>query len=390
MTTRLSVLLPTRNGARYLHDCVASVLATELDEMELVVSNNASEDETRDVLAAFEDDSRLRVVHQPAPLSVTDNWNATLHASQGEHLLLIGDDDCVLPGSLESLMTARIELGEPEVLSFDAYGFAFPAALGPASPAHVSDPLFRYDERLPSDGELSPECLMWCVKEAFRFQPPFCPNLQTTLISRRSLARLPRGPFCEPYPDFYATMALMLTTQRWVHLRRKLIAVGISPKSFGQSLLGGGTDAGRAYLGIETRFDGYLPGTDMINGCHITLQRLKRDYPRNLEGVDISRSDYVYRQLYSWYLFGRLGTISKREIVRRLRLLSIADWMRFTHDMANRFSLEMLHQHFKVNDSNAIASVWTDMKPAAEHRTIGEFARSHALNGSLAHTELAT
>ncbi len=372
---QLSVLLPTRNGASYLHDCVASVLSSKLDGMELVVSNNASEDETRDVLAAFREDSRLRVLHQPEPIPVNDNWNAALNASQGEYVLQIGDDDCILPGALDSLMETQAELGGPEVLSFDAYGFAFPGALGPDSSAYVSDPLFRYDERMPRDGKLPRECLLWCAKEAFRFQPPFCPNLQSTLFSRAALARLPHGPFGEPYPDFYATIALMLTAQRWVHLRRKRVVVGISPKSFGRTLLGGGTDAGRAYLGIDTQFDGYLPGTDMVNGCHLTLQQLKRDFPRELKNVEISRSDYVYRQLYSWYLFGRLGKIDRTEMIHRLRMLSIKDWAGFAGEMARRFNLDMVRRHAKVDGSNAIASVWTDMVPAPEHGSIGEFAQ---------------
>ena len=40
---RLSVLLPTRNGARYLRECAGSVLASPRDDLELVVSDNASD-----------------------------------------------------------------------------------------------------------------------------------------------------------------------------------------------------------------------------------------------------------------------------------------------------------------------------------------------------------
>jgi glycosyltransferase involved in cell wall biosynthesis len=123
---KLSVLLPTRNGGRYVGDCVASVLATELENLELVVSDNASEDDTQEVLAAFAGDPRLRIVRQPESISVTDNWTAALQASTGEYVLLLGDDDCLLPGALDQLVAAHAEFGAPEVLSFEAYGFAFP------------------------------------------------------------------------------------------------------------------------------------------------------------------------------------------------------------------------------------------------------------------------
>ena len=44
---------------------------------------------------------------------------------------------------------------------------------------------------------------------------------------------------------------------RWAHVSEKLSVVGISPKSFGRTLKGGGTDEGRKYLGIGTEFEGW-------------------------------------------------------------------------------------------------------------------------------------
>ena len=99
---KLSVLLPTRNGGALLHDCVKSVLDQSYEGMELVVSDNASADETRDVLASF-DDARLRVVRLDEPIPVTDNWNNALAESAGDYLLLIGDDDYLLPGYCERI-----------------------------------------------------------------------------------------------------------------------------------------------------------------------------------------------------------------------------------------------------------------------------------------------
>jgi hypothetical protein len=305
---------------------------------------------------------------------VTANWTAALQASSGDHVLLIGDDDCLLPGAVDDLLAAHTEAGAPEVLSFEAYGFAFPGALDPGSPAHFSDPLFPYDERLPRKGALTAESRAWSVREFFRFELPFCTNMQTVLFSREAIERLPHGAFREPYPDFYAVNGLLLTAHSWVHLPRKLVAVGISPKSFGRTLKRGGTDAGRAYLGIDVQFDGYLPGTDMLNGVYLTLEQLRNDFPGQLGGVEISRSNYVYRQMYSWYLSARLGAIDRTEVVRRLRLLSARDWLGFVRELTARVNLDMVRRHARVDDSSAVASVWSDMNPAPEHGSIREFA----------------
>ena len=150
------------------------------------------------------------------------------------------------------------------------------------------------------------------MRDHFSFELRFCPNLQTTLVSRAALQGLRNGPFREPYPDFYAVSALLLVAPRWAHDDQNNVVVGISPKSFGRTLKGGGTEAGRAYLGIDTTFPGYLPGSDLINGTYLFLQRLLDDYGPELRPIEISRSNYVYRSGYAWYLDYRLGNIDRR------------------------------------------------------------------------------
>src|SRR4051794_2059994 len=121
---KISILLPTRNGGDQLETCVRSVLDQSDAELELVVSDNASDAPTREVLVSF-DDPRLTLVRQEEMLSVTDNWSATLNAATGDYVLLIGDDDALLPGSVNRMLTLLEEFARPDVLSFEAYGFAF-------------------------------------------------------------------------------------------------------------------------------------------------------------------------------------------------------------------------------------------------------------------------
>jgi glycosyltransferase involved in cell wall biosynthesis len=371
---KLSILLPTRNGGSQLEGCVRSVLGEPDDELELVVSDNASDDRTPEILAAFADDPRLRATRQPEPLSVTENWQRTLEAATGDYLMLLGDDDLLLPGAIARLRALIDAHDAPEVVSFEAYGFAFPDALDEGSPAYYSDPLFPYEPKL-AEGTLSPERRLRFVRDFFDFDITFCPNLQTTLASRAVMERLRNGAFREPYPDFYLVNALLLIARSWVHTPDKLTVVGISPKSFGRTLKGGGTDAGRAYLGIDTSFPGYLPGSDMNNGSHLFLQRLAEDYRPELGDTEISRSKYVYRQGYAWYLAFRLGEIDWRELGRRLRMLSGGDWLGFARELGARIGPEMVRRHAKVDESSAIASVWPNMRPIPDVRGIEEFGR---------------
>lgn len=371
-------MLPTRNGASLLEGCVRSVLAQEAEGFELVVSDNASDDGTREILAAFAGDPRLTVVRQDTVLSVTDNWDAALAACRGERILMIGDDDVLLPGAIARIFELLEAWDEPDCLAYEAFGFAFPGALAEGSPARASERLFPYAEDFPV-GPLEAPFRRGLVRDFFRFEFRFCPNLQTTVLSRAALARLRAGVFREPYPDFYALYALLLQPVRWVHVRDRLVVVGISPKSFGRTLQREGSAEGRAYLGIDTGVEGGLPGSDMINGMHRTLENLAEDFAPELGDITISRSNYVYRQAYSWYLAFRMGWIDRAELVRRIRMLSARDGAGFARELLSRVNLDMVRRHARPDEESSIASVWAGMEPLpSEDMTIAEFAASRA------------
>jgi glycosyltransferase involved in cell wall biosynthesis len=371
---KLSIYLPTRNGGALLEDCLRSILSQEGADFELVVSDNASDDRTPELLRAFGTNPRLHTMRQTGAVPVVENWTAALEACTGDYLLMIGDDDYLLPGCLERLQHLLEEYSGPDCLTFEAYGFAFPNAMSEGSPAYYSEHLFPFAPEVPERGELSRALRRELVRHFFRFEFHFCPNLQTTLVARRSLGRMRNGVFREPYPDFYALHALMLLVDRWVRVPDRLALVGISPKSFGRTLKEGGSDEGRAMLGITTDFPRALPGSDMLNGWHRTLQNLLEDYGPELDGIDISRANYVYRQGYEWYLAYRMGWIDRRELWRRIRLLSPGEWFGFAHELARRVDLDMIRRHARVDERSAIASVWPNMQPVPEIQSVVELA----------------
>ena len=61
---RVTVFIPTYNRARLLPEAIKSVLTQTYDDFKLVVSDNASDDSTPQVVASF-DDPRLEYVRQP-------------------------------------------------------------------------------------------------------------------------------------------------------------------------------------------------------------------------------------------------------------------------------------------------------------------------------------
>jgi glycosyltransferase involved in cell wall biosynthesis len=372
---RFSVLLPTRNGGELLENCIGSVLGQPYREMELVVSDNASTDNTAEILARFESDSRLRVIRQPRPLPVTENWNAALEAASGGYLLQIGDDDYLLPGYFERVDQLLRELGDPDCLTYNGYAFAFPGFAGSAT-ARYADPFFALDERFPGKGELSRALRERLVQEMFGFEFPLHLNLQTTVVARRATERLANGLYKPPFPDFYAMCALLLRAERWFYAEQKLIAIGISPKSFGRTLHRQTQEEGLRYLGISTEFQDRLPGTELINGAYASFVEVQRDYADELKGVELDRGAYVMKQVYSWYLQWRLGWLPNAELVRRMRMLRLRDLPLLLARSTSRLRERRMRRRLRIDRRNAAGEVWVGLEPLpAEIRDNAQFAR---------------
>ena len=372
---RLSVALPTRNGGDLLPYSVASILAQDCDELELVVSDNASDDSTQDVLAEFAADPRMTVVRQDEPVDVTTNWNRVLSRCSGDYFLMLGDDDFMPAGSAERLLAHLSAYGDPDCLTFNGWAYAFPGALPEAPESHFSDPFYEWDPLLPAEGRIPMEAWRDVVRDFFRFRYRVHLNLQTTLIARRAVSRLSQGAFKPPFPDFYALNALMLRAETWAYVPEKLVIVGISPKSFGHTVHGHDTRAGVSYLGMaDSSFPGHLPGNEIANGTYACLLHLKADYPVDLADVEISRPQYVFDQVYSWFLQARLGVLPRRAALRRLRLLRPRDWLDLWRGFFMNVSLDRLRRNVLLDRRKPARHLWPTLRPVPEVRSIAEFA----------------
>src|SRR5258708_1392159 len=90
----VSVGLPTYNRAADLSRAIASVLAQDYTNLELILSDNASPDDTQEVCEEFRSrDGRLTYLRQPINRGARPNFLEVLAHSQGEFFMWMGDDD---------------------------------------------------------------------------------------------------------------------------------------------------------------------------------------------------------------------------------------------------------------------------------------------------------
>jgi glycosyltransferase involved in cell wall biosynthesis len=105
---KLSVALAVRNEAsRGVKRCVESVLAQDFSDLELVISDNASDDGTVDMLAEYErEDRRVRLLRNRVNVGIHENMNRALMASRGTLFRWISADDWLEANALSTAMTA--------------------------------------------------------------------------------------------------------------------------------------------------------------------------------------------------------------------------------------------------------------------------------------------
>jgi glycosyltransferase involved in cell wall biosynthesis len=95
-----SVVMPAHNRARLLPRALASVVHQTLADLELIVVDDGSTDDTRRVVEGV-GDSRIRYVHQQK-LGAAAARNHGARLARGEYLTFLDSDDEALPGWLES------------------------------------------------------------------------------------------------------------------------------------------------------------------------------------------------------------------------------------------------------------------------------------------------
>jgi glycosyltransferase involved in cell wall biosynthesis len=107
----VTIGIPTYNRSGCLVKAVRSALAQTYSHIEVVVSDNASTDDT--LLRMREiDDPRVTLLKQPKNLGMIGNFNACLNAARGTLFLMLSDDDLMEPDAVEQL--SRPFLQEPD------------------------------------------------------------------------------------------------------------------------------------------------------------------------------------------------------------------------------------------------------------------------------------
>ena len=228
---RFSVVIPTRNRAQTLRHSLTTCIAQDFDDYEVVVSDNQSTPETRQVVEDLRS-PKVRYVQTPRVLSMAGNFEFALENASGEFVTMIGDDDGLLPHSLRTMNNVLGSL-QAKILRWPQIYYIWPGSVFDAISNRLSIPLGREVEWVESrpvisgvaNGTLDPQLL---------------PSVYHGAVHRDLISELKQRTgrvFGGSVPDVFAAFAFGFLSGRYPSLSFPLTIAGLSSHSNGSAMV---------------------------------------------------------------------------------------------------------------------------------------------------------
>src|SRR4051794_21713163 len=290
MSPAFSVVIPTYNRSGLLRLAVESVLAQTLGDLEVVVSDNHSTDDTREVVAAFSD-PRVRYVTPPDHMVLPDHWEFARAHATGRLVMELSDDDALLTTALERFDDANRELGADFLLctmaEYRDHGF-------PAERANTLEvpPFTTRTERTDAAD---------FIKALMAFRPRFNTHPSGYVFERRladAIAARNDGRFFQTLGvEYFAWPVAAACARAMAYIDTPLVVIGRTEKSWGTNMVL--TNPGRqkidTFISDAVTSRKYTPLTNFtFNNLAIEgLLTAKASFPAELDPFPIDYGAYV-------------------------------------------------------------------------------------------------
>jgi len=223
----LSLVVPTRERA----DTLAFTLATALDQQsrdyEVIVSDNASVDDTQAVVDRLAD-SRVRYFNTGRRLSMCDNYEFALEQARGDYVIYIGDDDAVIPGALDNLLLRLRAAQELVIHMWPLHIYDWPVEGAPARVAYLAPIRAQTELNLKTKARFVVSVGGW---KYYELPSPYHSAIPKRILDaiRQRTGRV----FHSTQPDVFTAMAIPAFADRAINLGQTVTLHGRSSRSNG-------------------------------------------------------------------------------------------------------------------------------------------------------------
>lgn len=125
---KVSIGIPVYNGEAYLAEAIESILGQTLTDLRLVISDNASTDDTEEICRKYERlDDRVVYLRRDDNVGANPNYNRVFRHARGEYFKWAAHDDVLEPAYLERCVELLDDdpgmvLAHSQTVMIDRYG----------------------------------------------------------------------------------------------------------------------------------------------------------------------------------------------------------------------------------------------------------------------------
>lgn len=114
---KVSIIIPIYNIEKYIKDCLESVVAQTLEEIEIICVDDGSTDESLKIIKKYSNkDERIKIINSTKNMGVSRARNIGLEASTGQYIFYIDGDDWIEINLIENLYKLACEHNADVVL----------------------------------------------------------------------------------------------------------------------------------------------------------------------------------------------------------------------------------------------------------------------------------
>ncbi|MCS6866260.1 MAG: glycosyltransferase family 2 protein [Gemmataceae bacterium] len=228
---RFSVVIPTRERAETLRYALQTCLDQNYEPYEIIVSDNHSSPATKAVVEELAS-PKIRYIRTSEPVAMSVNWEYAVAHARGDYVLVIGDDDGLLPHALPEL-DRLANSRDMKALRWSPAYYTWPTIALPGQGNYL---------RLPMSTVLEEREGVETIRQVARFEAFYTelPMLYNAAVRRDVLDELRQRVgriFPHPIPDVYSGFAVAYVSQRFWYTTAPMTISGQSHASNGIATL---------------------------------------------------------------------------------------------------------------------------------------------------------
>ena len=275
---KVSIVIPTRNRGHLLRYALNSAVQQTYRDLEIVVCDNYSIDNTREIVDSF-DNRNIIYMRTDKILSMPDNWEFALSKAGGGYIAFLTDDSYLLPDSISTAMK-ELDKFNAKVAVWKHCAYFASDWLEPARRNILYLPKVTFKSYL-MNSQTSLQKLYDMDEQISTIIPKSLNSLCHRSIIEKAIIVQNRF-FLPPCPDYTSAASILLNVTEYLLIDQPLYIDGVTTSSIGATTsfnLGESTQkfisefseglTNICYLGIPTSSAGIAKSMEAVRNFYL-------------------------------------------------------------------------------------------------------------------------